>query len=84
MAWFKIAKKATWTCLQDVRKVYPHADAVTVSCSNGNLTATVFNVKGNKYRLITLIRYPTVVYVKDVLTHADYDRYDWEAKLCRG
>lgn len=82
-AWFRNAEKATWRDVQDVRKLYRHADGVRVDCSSGTLTATVFNVKGNKYRMITLIRYPAVVYIKDVLTHAEYDRYDWKGKLCR-
>ena len=40
---------------------------------------TVFNVKGNKYRLVTLIDYAErVVVVRDVLTHAAYSKGKWK------
>jgi mRNA interferase HigB len=48
-AWFRIAKKAEWKNLADVRKTFSSADAVG--------KWTVFNVKGNRYRLITEINY---------------------------
>ena len=45
--WYRIAKKAEWKSLADVRQTYPHADAVG--------KYTVFNIKGNDYRLIVEI-----------------------------
>jgi mRNA interferase HigB len=42
--WYSIAKNADWSSLEDVRRVYRDAEAV------GNFT--VFNIKGNNYRLI--------------------------------
>lgn len=47
--WFKTAKKVKWRYLDDVRQVYPSADAV------GNFT--VFNIKGNDYRLSSNCKY---------------------------
>jgi len=39
----------------------------------------VFNIKGNDYRLIVAIRYDTgIIYIKDLLTHADYDKGAWK------
>ncbi len=39
---------------------------------------TVFNISGNKYRLISLINYVvTIVMVEDVLTHKEYDKGKW-------
>jgi len=55
----------------DVRQVYPQADAV------GELT--VFNIKGNAYRLIVKIEYRwEQIYIRRVLTHAEYDKGDWK------
>jgi mRNA interferase HigB len=55
----------------DVRKTYPHADAV------GEFT--IFNIGGNKYRLATSIHYRTgKVYIRHVMTHAEYSRGDWK------
>jgi mRNA interferase HigB len=40
----------------------------------------VFNVGGNKYRLITHIRFEKqIVYIKAVLTHTEYDRGAWKS-----
>ncbi len=39
----------------------------------------IFNVSGNKFRLITAIHFNTnMVYVRDVLTHAEYDKEGWK------
>lgn len=70
-AWFRIAKKAEWKNLADVRKTFSSADAVG--------KWTVFNVKGNRYRLITEINYAfDRIYIRHVLTHAEYDRGIWK------
>jgi mRNA interferase HigB len=70
-AWFRIAKKAEWKNLADVRKTFSSADAVG--------KWTVFNVKGNRYRLITEINYAFGrIYIRHVLTHAEYDRGVWK------
>jgi mRNA interferase HigB len=55
----------------DVRKTYPHADAV------GDFT--VFNIGGNKYRLATLINYRSRrIYIRHMMTHEEYSRGDWK------
>ena len=70
-AWFRIAKRALWQNLPDVRRTFATADAVA--------KWTVFNIKGNKYRLITEINYRfRRVYIRHVLTHAEYDREKWK------
>lgn len=49
MAWSKVVKRANWQNLTELRKTYPAADVVG--------RHTVFNIGGNKYRLIARIRY---------------------------
>jgi mRNA interferase HigB len=74
--WFKTAGTANWLNLCDVRRVYPHADGVQTRHSG---TLTVFNICGNKYRLIVRIRYDwKLVNIRAVLTHAEYDREAWK------
>lgn len=69
--WYKIANKALWYNLVDVQKIFASAEAV------GNFT--VFNIKGNKYRLIVSIDYSKRrIYIKYVLTHAEYDKEKWK------
>ncbi len=70
-AWFRIAKKASWRSLADVRRTFSSADAVG--------KWTIFNVKGNQYRLVAEINYMFGrVYIRHVLTHAEYDRGGWK------
>jgi mRNA interferase HigB len=70
-AWFRVARAADWSSLDDVRKTFPHADYVA--------PYTVFNVKANTYRLIVRIEYrQRTIRIKHVLTHADYDKDKWK------
>ena len=70
-AWYRVAKKAEWKNLMDVRRVFPTSDAV------GRFT--VFNIKGNAYRLITEINYQTGrIFLRHVLTHAEYSKGRWK------
>jgi len=69
--WYRITRRARWNNLVEVRKMFPHADSVG--------KWTVFNVKGNKYRLITEINYAKqFVFVRHFLTHAEYDKGAWK------
>ena len=77
--WYRLFREAEWENLQDVRRVYPHADPVTVG--SGNIV-TVFNICGNKYRLITGIHYNRQrVYVLRLLPHAEYSKDFWKDRL---
>jgi len=69
--WYRLTKKATWQSLADVRTNFPHADLVG--------ERTVFNIAGNNYRLIARINYQAqIVYVGHILTHAEYDKGEWQ------
>lgn len=78
-SWYKVTRKAVWTNLQDVRRIYPHADLGTVASGN---KATIFNISGNKYRLVAAMHYNTRrVYVLRILTHAEYSKGAWKDSL---
>jgi mRNA interferase HigB len=78
-AWLKITKRQNWSSLAEVRQHYPHADAVKVRSGR---RVTVFNVCGNKYRLIVAINYSwSVIYVLRFLTHVRYDKDKWKQEL---
>lgn len=71
LAWYQVVRKATWEKFADVRATFPSADKVG--------DCTVFNIGGNKYRLIGLIFYESYrVYVRHVLTHKEYDKGKWK------
>ena len=83
--WHAITKAARWRSFAETRKTFSHADQVRVKSGN---TVTVFNVAGNKYRLITAVHYPRSaavkvgkVFVLRVLTHSEYDRGAWKEQL---
>jgi mRNA interferase HigB len=60
-----------FTDLVNLRETLASADQV------GNLT--VFNIGGNKYRLIVAIHYNRhKVFIRNVLTHAEYNRNNWK------
>ena len=79
MAWLKVARDADWKNLHQVRQAYRSADGVTVGSGH---VVTVFNIGGNKYRLIVAINYRwAMVYVLRFLTHAEYNKDKWKAEL---
>jgi len=69
--WFKVLKTTEFQNLSELRAVFPSADKVQ--------DWIVFNIGGNKYRLITSIHFNRgKVYIRYVLTHAEYDRGAWK------
>ena len=69
--WYGIVKSVNFSSLADVRQLFPSADRV------GKFT--VFNVGGNKVRIIAAIHYNRRrIYIRAVLTHADYDKGKWK------
>lgn len=69
--WYLVVKNADWYKLEDIRQVYRDAEAV------GNFT--VFNIRGNNYRLIVGINYVKQrIYFKYFLTHSEYDKDAWK------
>jgi mRNA interferase HigB len=78
-AWAAVTERAAWGTLMDVRRDFPAADGVVVASGN---TVTVFNIRGNKYRLITAIHYRGGrVYLLRFLTHPEYDDDGWKGEL---
>ena len=74
-AWYRIARKAQWKSIDDVRQTYSHADGIPA----GKKVYTVFNICGNTFRLITEIFYKDqIVLIRHVLRHGEYDRGGWK------
>ena len=72
--WFDTAVEAEWRNIEDVRKSFPATDMT------GDLA--IFNIRGNRYRLIVrmVFQYQRI-YVKEFLTHAEYDKGRWKKWL---
>lgn len=68
--WYSVIKSNNFESFHAIKILFPHADQV------GKLT--VFNIGGNKIRLIAAIHYNSKkVYIRAVLTHSEYDKNKW-------
>jgi len=71
--WYEVMEREIFSDFNELRQTFASADYVD--------GLTVFNVGGNKYRLIAAIHYNRhKVYIRNVLTHADYDRETWKRR----
>ncbi len=69
-AWYRVMSRMTFASFAELRRAFGSADKV------GKFT--LFDIAGNRYRLVAAIHYDRQrVYVRHVLTHADYDRGNW-------
>jgi mRNA interferase HigB len=70
-SWYGVVRKANWKTPVELRQIYRTADLVG--------RRTVFNIAGNRYRLIARVNYETQrVFVLFLLTHAEYDKGAWK------
>jgi mRNA interferase HigB len=71
--WYNAARKAQWRNFSDLRATFGGADQV------GKFV--VFNIGGNKYRLIAHVYYnDEVILIRHVLTHREYDKGNWKSQ----
>jgi len=69
--WYKVVSKTDFQGFAELRRVFPSVDRVD--------DLFVFNIAGNKYRLITSIHFNRgKVYIRYILTHKEYDRGGWK------
>ena len=70
MAWFRQVKGADWATPADVKRAIRSVSVLRDS-------RAVFNIAGNKYRIVVWINYPyRVVYIRFIGTHRQYDMID--------
>ena len=70
MSWYALASRSQWRSPSDIKEAYRNA---SFTANN----RVVFNIKGNDYRLVVLVRYDKgLLFVKFVGTHAQYDKID--------
>lgn len=70
LAWYRMVRSADWANPADIKREMRTASILR----DGRV---VFNIAGNKYRIVVWINYAwKVVYIRFVGTHADYDRID--------
>ncbi len=70
--WYGVVTKAEWRHFADMKKTYNSCDQVG--------SKTVFDVGGNKYRIIAFVDYERQqVYIRAVLDHKEYDKGSWKS-----
>ncbi len=70
-AWLKDVQKASYANFAELRRAHATADYLA------SAELTIFNIGGNKYRLVTFIRYTSrSIFIKRVMTHAEYDKWN--------
>ncbi len=71
-AWYREAKQAIWLTPADIKEQYRNASILKNN-------RTVFNIAGNKYRLVVEINYPAqMIFIRFIGTHQEYDKIDVE------
>jgi mRNA interferase HigB len=69
-SWYHETENAQWTSPNDLKRDYPNASILEDN-------RVVFNIKGNKYRLIIKVNYEfQIIWIRYIGTHADYDKID--------
>jgi mRNA interferase HigB len=82
-AWVRVVEKVRWHNFAEVRSMFKDADYI-----DGYV---VFNIRRNRFRLITVIHYARTedlahtqghIYIRSFLTHAEYDnRANWDRRF---
>jgi mRNA interferase HigB len=71
-AWIDDVVQADWQSPSDIKSIYANASII----ANNRV---VFNIKGNKYRLIVHVRYDiSIIFIRFIGSHAEYDKVDAE------
>ncbi len=69
-AWIDDVSQADWQSPADIKRIYAH---VSIIANN----RVIFNIKGNKYRLIAHVRYDiSIIFIRFIGTHREYDDVD--------
>ena len=87
LRWLGLMQQRDFSSINELRETFPHADLVKkeipakpgqqVPYDKREMIFTIFNIGGNKARLIAIIRYESQqVFIHEVLTHAEYDAWN--------
>jgi mRNA interferase HigB len=77
--WLFVARNADWRTIHDLKRSYPAADGGVKVASGARVT--VFDVGGNKYRMVADVNYAIqTVTVLELMSHADYSKDIWKRR----
>ena len=77
--WLAVVRTAKWTAFADLRQTFGSVDQVKVASGR---TVVVFNIAGNRFRLIVAIHYITnIAFALRFMSHAEYTKDKWRENL---
>jgi mRNA interferase HigB len=77
--WYKISKSNIFSGFKSVRESFGNADQTKVASGQN---VVIFNISGNKYRLIASIHYNSeMIFVLRIMPHSEYDDNKWKDEL---
>src|SRR5438876_146944 len=77
--WYRTTLRAVWRNFQQLKSTFGSADVAAVKSGQ---TVVIFDIGGNKYRMITRVSYEKgKIYVLRVMTDREYDRGSWKEQL---
>jgi len=78
-AWLRFMKSGRFSNPADLKKTFGTVDLVPIKRQNRNVPHYVFNIGGNKYRLIATIHFNTqILYIRGILSHQESDTGNWK------
>jgi mRNA interferase HigB len=78
-AWSKLVRKNRFGGIADLKRTFQTVDSVSIKRGTRRINYFVFNIGGNKYRLVAAIHFNSqMLFVRDVLTHRVYDLEKWK------
>lgn len=73
--WYRKTKEADWSNFNELKQTFNSCDAI-------GSDRYIFNIGGNNYRLIAMIHFKNrTLYIRDILTHAQYDEHNKKGTL---
>jgi mRNA interferase HigB len=78
-AWLRFLKNGRFNNPADLTATFGTVDLVLIKRRGRSVPHYVFNIAGNKYRLIATIHFNTqILYIRDILSHREYDTGKWK------
>ncbi|MDD5459360.1 MAG: type II toxin-antitoxin system HigB family toxin [Phycisphaerae bacterium] len=78
LRWLKTVEQSSWTSFAELKRTFGPADML----SGGERSYIIFNIGGNKYRLVTAINFKgQLVIIEIAMTHAEYSKDLWKGRL---
>ena len=78
-AWLRFVREGRFNNPADLKRAFSTVDLVPIRRGNKNVLYYIFNIGGNKFRLVATIHFNTqILFIRDILSHQEYDAGKWK------